>query len=103
MRIGRGQKLLDDVFMTRANSVTNLNIVRDDWQLVVANINGSVSDSPLVFRIFSADIELIAAGVIRPAICARVYSTVDLLRTRQFLYNQAGATSIVNVFSSVIY
>jgi len=44
----RGQKLLDDVFMKQANSVTNLNIVRD-WQLVVANINGGLGIYDLRF------------------------------------------------------
>ncbi|EGO24052.1 hypothetical protein SERLADRAFT_439356 [Serpula lacrymans var. lacrymans S7.9] len=38
----KGQNLLDDVFLSPTNSITNLRIVRE-WQLLVGNIDGSVS------------------------------------------------------------
>lgn len=41
----KGQRLLDEVF-NQPNSVTHLNIVRD-WQLLVGNMNGSVSTCSL--------------------------------------------------------
>ncbi|EGN98473.1 hypothetical protein SERLA73DRAFT_91858 [Serpula lacrymans var. lacrymans S7.3] len=37
----KGQNLLDDVFLSPTNSITNLRIVRE-WQLLVGNIDGSL-------------------------------------------------------------
>jgi len=78
-----GQELLDGQFKTQKNSVTHLNVVRE-WQLIVGNMDGSVSASSPNYTCI--DVVPFTAGHIRPAICARVYSTVDLRWACQFLY-----------------
>lgn len=77
----RGQKLLEDVFMAHSNSITHLNIVRDS-QLIVSNMDGSVSSPLWVLHSSNTNDVPFIAWHVRPAICTRIYPPVNLHRAR---------------------